>query len=262
MKKVSLVSSCVVLAAVAACGGDDTSAPPRADAGGISLGDGGVVGIEAPTDGPPAEDAAPEAPDASGRPARDGFVTGVVRFTPGPCGGFGAGAMPGVVFGPPEGTGDLQGSFDVVSLGVGGEIVLSFAPSAIVDGPGPDFIVFENAFYANGDPSSPAADLGEVSVSDDGVTWKTFTCAPGATPPFAPCAGWTPVRSSSTNGVSPTDLARAGGEAFDLADVGLARARYVRVRDLGRSSCPDAGPRPTNLGFDLDAIALLNRAQP
>ena len=54
--------------------------------------------------------------------------------------------MPDIVLGPPVGGGALAGSLDVVSLGFSGEIVLCFEPNAIVDGPGADFIVFENAF--------------------------------------------------------------------------------------------------------------------
>src|SRR5450432_2951877 len=110
------------------------------------------------------------------RLAADRFVTGVVSFTPGPCAGFGAAGMPGIVEGPPVGGGASKGSVDVVALGAGGEIVLSFAPNAIVDGPGDDFIVFENPFYIGGDAQKPYAEVGEVSVSDVGSTWVTYPC--------------------------------------------------------------------------------------
>jgi hypothetical protein len=244
-----------------ACGSADV-APAPTDAG-ISIGEGGVIGADAEDDaGPGPADAAPDATADATTRLRDRFVTKVVSFTPGACAGFGAAAMPEILFGAPEGAGNSMGSFDVVSLGIGGEIVVSFEPNAIVDGPGADFIVFENAFYAAGNPQTPAADLAEVSVSDDGVTWKTYACAPGATPPFTPCAGWTPVRSSSVNGVSPFDPDQAGGEAYDLADVGLARARFVRIRDMSTLTCPDGGARPNNLGFDLDAIAVVHPALP
>ena len=52
----------------------------------------------------------------------------------------------------------------------------SFAPNAIVDGPGPDFIVFENPFASAGSSTDLFAEPGEVSVSDDGTTWQTFPC--------------------------------------------------------------------------------------
>jgi hypothetical protein len=195
--------------------------------------------------------------------AADRFVTKVVSFTPGPCAGFGEGAMPGVVMGPPLGGGPATGSLDVVSLGVGGEIVLSFEPNAIVDGPGADFIVFENPFFIAGNHAHLFAEPGEVSVSDDGVTWSTFPCtATQATPPYGQCAGWHPVYSNPTNGISPVDPTVAGGDAFDLADLGLTHARYVRIRDHSGETCPDAGPQPTSNGFDLDAISIVNAETP
>jgi len=134
----------------------DTSVPVRTDAGLYPLPDGGTV-------------------------RADRFVTRVVSFAPGECAGFGAEKLPDVVLGPPEGGGTSQGGTDVVSLGRLGTIVLGFEPNAIVDGPGPDFVVFENAFYVSGDPKlGIAKDLAEVSVSEDGITWTPFPCMPGA----------------------------------------------------------------------------------
>jgi hypothetical protein len=192
--------------------------------------------------------------------APDRFVTGVVSFTPGPCAGFGESRMPGIVEGPPVGGGASQGSLDVVSLGVGGEIVLSFAPNAIVDGPGPDFIVFENPFDIGGNPMNPYAEPGEVSVSDDGTTWSTYPCT-ATSYPYGSCAGWHPVYSAPGNGISPVDPATAGGDAFDLADLGVTEARFVRIRDVSGEVCPDAGG-PNTDGFDLDAISIVNAAMP
>ncbi len=195
--------------------------------------------------------------DDAGMPL-DRFITQVIAFMPGDCAGFGAESMPDIVFGPPVGAGDRMGSLDVVSLGVGGTIEVGFAPRAIVDGPGPDFIVFENAFYVAGDPNQPYAEPGEVSVSDDGTTWKTYPCT-ATMPPYGACSGWKPVYSNPQNGISPFDPTKAGGEAYDLADVGLAHARYVRVRDMASEMCPsDPSKKTTNMGYDLDAIAIVN----
>jgi hypothetical protein len=204
----------------------------------------------------PVRDAVPSPHEAGPPPER--FVTEVVSFTPGACAGFGIPAMPGVVQGPPRGAGALFGGTDVVSLGERGEIVLGFSPWIIVDGDGPDFLVFENAFWAGGDPNKPFADPGEVSVSDDGEDWRTFPCT--ATQfPWGACSGWHPVYSSPENGISPFDPAKAGGEAYDLADVGLARARFVRIRDVGFEKCPqDPSLRTTTVGYDLDAVAVVN----
>src|ERR1019366_5543922 len=82
----------------------------------------------------------------------DRFVTKLVEASYGPCSGFGQGSLPGVILGPPLGGGTSEGSLDVPSLGNGGSLVVSFDPNAIVDGPGIDFIVFENPFWIGGNP--------------------------------------------------------------------------------------------------------------
>jgi hypothetical protein len=209
--------------------------------------------------------------DASATVGR--FVTSVVSFAPTDCTGFGLASMPGIVEGPPVGGGTDHGSTDVVSLGSGGTIVVSFAPNAIVDGPGPDFIVFENPFWIGGNSNDVYAEPGEVSVSDDGTTWQTFPCTPtftasatdgtGTEPPYGACAGWHVVYSTPANGISPFDPTTAGGDAFDLADVGVAHARYVRIVDRTSEACPEGGvDLPTANGFDLDAVAVVNAEQP
>lgn len=184
----------------------------------------------------------------------DHFVMRVVSFTPGPCAGFGQEQMPDVIRGAPRGGGALRGSLDVVSLGVEGEIVVSFEPNAIVDGEGADFIVFENVFFAQGDESKPVAEVGEVSASEDGETWKTFPCS-GPTPPYGTCAGWHPSYSSWENEISPRDPSVAGGEAFDLALIGLSKARFVRIRDKSGAVCENG---INTAGFDLDAVAIVH----
>ncbi|MBX3188455.1 MAG: cell surface protein [Labilithrix sp.] len=252
-----LAAALACAAAPLACSSDPDASP--ADAG-ISLGEGGYVDAPDPDADRSRVDGGFLGPDG-GVLREDRFVMKVVSFTPGPCAGFGASEMPGVIQGPPVGAGELKGSFDVVSLGIGGEIVVSFEPNEIVDGPGPDFIVFENAFYAAGNPATPAADLAEVGVSDDGVTWKTYPCTPGPSAPYGACAGWHPVYSAPGNGISPVDPEKAGGEAYDLAAVGLASARFVRIKDMSSSTC-DVVPKPTNAGFDLDAISIVNAKIP
>jgi hypothetical protein len=225
-------------------------------------GPGGSSGLDAAisNEDAGAVDANAAAEASEGGLAADRFVTGVVSFTPGPCAGFGAAAMPGIVEGPPQGGGALRGGTDVVSLGVGGEIVLSFAPDGIIDGPGVDFIVFENAFDVGGDPQTPYAEPGEVSVSDDGVTWATYPCT-AASYPYGECAGWHVVYSAPGNGVSPVDPAAAGGDPFDLADLGVTHARFVRIRDRSNEACTGAG-ETTSAGFDLDAVSIVNADAP
>ncbi len=191
--------------------------------------------------------------------AADRFATRVVSFAPGDCAGFGLASLPDIVLGPPEGAGDAQGSTDVVSLGHLGTIELSFEQNPIVDDSGPDFVVFENAFFVGANPNRVYGEPGEVSVSDDGVVWKTFPCSAPAAPFDATCAGIRPVYSSRKSGVSPVDYPACGGDAFDLAAVSMSRARFVRIRDIGSQACSaDPKLRTTTNGFDLDAVASLH----
>jgi hypothetical protein len=72
------------------------------------------------------------------------------------------------------------------------------------------------------------------------------------------------VLSSPVNGVDPTDPTVSGGDSFDLADVGLDWAAYVRITDPG-AAIPDPGnmiPPGNNAGFDLDAIAAVHACVP
>ena len=48
------------------------------------------------------------------------------------------------------------------------------------------------------------------------------------------------------------DPESSGGDFFDLAELGLTSARYVRIRDLsGEGAAP-------SVGFDLDAVGLVS----
>lgn len=197
------------------------------------------------------------APALSAWAVSDPFVDEVVAFTAGAHAGFGVERLPGVVLGAPLGAGELQGSTDVLALGEGGSIVLRFDAPAICDRPGPDFIIFENAFHAGSSDGPLFVEVGVVAVSEDGID---FVELPYDAQSFAGLAGKAPVYSNPTNGIDPTDPAVAGGDAFDLAAVGLASARYVRITDPG-DAIPDSGSHvvPGNSGgFDLDAIAAIH----
>jgi hypothetical protein len=181
------------------------------------------------------------------------YASEVVRFEPGAEAGFGEAKLPGVVLGPPQGKGTDAGSLDVLSLGKGGSIELGFGGSVILDVQGPDFVVFENAFWPSGDASAVFAEVGAVSVSEDGESWLEFACdAEGdGAGHFPGCAGWSPALAYDAESSVPLDPTLRGGDAFDLADVGLSAARYVRVVDRS-----NAGAAPT-AGFDLDAVGVV-----
>jgi hypothetical protein len=244
---------------VIACGPHGEAIP---DGGFISYqGDATAEGAtDGAIDGPPSFYPLPD----GGTIAADRFITSVVSFMPGPCAGFGQAEMPTVVEGPPVGGGTSEGSTDVVSLGVGGTIVVSFAPNAIIDGPGVDFVVFENPFWIGGNPNDVYAEPGTVSVSDDGVTWTSYPCtATVQDPPYGSCAGWTPVMSAPGNSISPVDYPACGGNGFDLADIGVTHVRFVKIVDHSGEVCPsDPAQQPKMDGFDLDAISIINAETP
>ena len=181
------------------------------------------------------------------------FATTVVEVSYGPGQSYGQNFMPDIALGPPDGGGCCMGSLDVVSLGNGGTIVLGFDGNGIQDGPGVDFVVFENAFETAGGIFAEAA---TVAVSDDGITWHTFPCE-ATEAPWGSCAGVTPVDLTGAD-LAPDgsfDPEQAGGDGFDLADLGVERARWVRITD-----------RADLVGFegvfDLDAVGIVNAACP
>jgi hypothetical protein len=178
----------------------------------------------------------------------DPFADAIVSFSPGAFAGYGQDDLPDVVLGSPEG-GGTSASLDVLSLGQEGEIVLELDDIGIVDGDGADLLVFENPFPG-------WYETGVVAVSDDGTTWAEWPCdATDAEGGYPGCAGVALVYAASDNDVDATDPDAAGGDRFDLADVGLSSARFVRIRDSGANTYEG-----TSAGFDLDAIAVVNGA--
>ncbi len=223
--------ACAAVAASLGTGCDKTHATTGASVGSTSASTG--VGGAMPTMDPCAP-----------------FIQRVVSVDYGPGAGFGQDKMPAIVFGPPLGGGTWEGSLDVVKLGKGGSFVVAFGDNTIVDEPGPDFIVFTNPFDVGGDPMNPYAEVGTVGVSDDGENWVDFPCT-ATSYPYGSCAGWHPVLANAQmNTIDPQDPSVAGGDAFDLADIGVKEARFIRIVD--RNIPPGA--------FDLDAIAIVKDA--
>ncbi|MEB2286344.1 MAG: hypothetical protein OZ922_16900 [Myxococcales bacterium] len=196
----------------------------------------------------------------------DPCLDDVVSFTMGQNGGYNAGAggtpnlLPGIVLGAPRGLGLNAGSLDVVSLGNGGSITVAFTDNRIIDGPGPDFTIFENAFESPG--LGIFTEVGVVAVSEDGVNFVEFPHGAGGQDLFG-LAGRTPVYANvETNAIDPRDPAVSGGDQFDLATVGLASARYLRITDPG-AAIDDVGnhfptPGVGKSGFDLDAVVAIH----
>lgn len=219
------------------------------------------------------------------------FPDRVAEFHPGTDAGFGQADFPQNILGPPNGNTDTsqpqESESELLSLGNGGWITLEYTNTKIVDGPGPDFIVFENVFVPLSSPDIWFIEAATVAVSQDGDNFTTFTFnfipysdkSVGHPDQYIGFAGVHPTLSNPTNGISPTDPTVAGGDAFDLADVGLSWVRFIRIRDTGLpgtatqtvDSDGDVVDDPGNgqsrivpgtgkSGFDLDAVAAVHTA--
>lgn len=193
------------------------------------------------------------------RVSSDRYIDRVVSFRVGTDGGFGSYAN---VLGAPEGRGG-----GILSLGSGGQIVVQ-SDTPILNGPGADFIVYENATMILW------LEYAEVSVSQDGMRYVPFSCAPrtmrvcsGAVvfnPPSSTpegCAGATLAGTFPSpeppGGYSDEQLLAGGGVSFDLETVGLDWIRFIKIRDLETQCVLD--PPGNTSGFDLEAIGILHQ---
>lgn len=167
---------------------------------------------------------------------------------------------PDLAMGPA--TGD---PLDIVCLGRGGRITLTVS-APILDGPGADFAVFENAV------TDTFLELAFVEVSSDGVTFARF-----------PAVSLSPMPTHAIpnlQAIDPTDVTgfaskyRVGfGTPFDLADlpapvaVDTRAIRYIRLIDIvGDGSVSDSlgnpiyDPYPTieSAGADIEALGVIH----
>lgn len=166
--------------------------------------------------------------------------------------------IPGRATGPA--TGD---SADVVSLGRGGHITLTFL-RGIRNGNGPDFVIFENAH------SDTFLELAFVQVSSDDINYFQF-----------PTRSLTRHPVSEYGQVDPTQIDGFAGKfrqgygvPFDLEDLrgvspllDVENITHVRLVDVpGDGSVLDSfdspiyDPYPTtgSAGFDLDAVGIIH----
>lgn len=128
---------------------------------------------------------------------------------------------------------------EICSIGLGGTIVMGYRAGLVVDGPGADILVVENAFKYSA--TRTYAEPARVEVSKDGVEWTTF---PFDSITLIGCAGVTP-----------------GGNEFDLATIGIDSIRWIRITDvtsiiLANTKHPYYDP--TLSGFDLDVVMGLH----
>ncbi len=166
--------------------------------------------------------------------------------------------------GPAEGT-----SFDIVCLGRGGEITLTFDPP-ISNGSGWDLAIFENAFQ------DTFIELAYVEVSSNGVDFVQFD---SVSLTISPVPAFGNLDPSDVDGLAGK-YRQGYGTPFDLDDlsdkalvisgsVDLNAITHVRIVDIiGDGSYTDSSgrsiydPYPTtgSAGFDLDAVGVSNGA--
>lgn len=183
----------------------------------------------------------------------------VYRFTPGT--GQNAGQSetyyPQNIFGLPWANADslVPASMpeDMLSLGMGGEIVVGFKNHEITDGEGDDFYVYENVIYmqmVGGLFAEPA----KVAVSSDGENWVEF---PYDEMTLEGCAGVSPTLKAEDS----TDIRKRGGDGFDLAKLGLSAIKYIKITDITEMLKNNKEHPYYNAvlsGFDLDAVVGVN----
>ncbi|MBR4490790.1 hypothetical protein IKP13_09180, partial [bacterium] len=162
-------------------------------------------------------------------------------------------------------------SYDVVVLGDGGSIILSF-DKMITDGEGADFAVFENSF------NDTFLEIGTVEVSSDGEHFVAFDHY---------YLGLEKIGSTGGHDASliwgfAGKFKQGKGTMFDLAElenkqevvdglVDLEAITHIKIVDvIGDGSQLDTlgdpiyDPYPTagSAGFDLDAIGIINVQEP
>lgn len=129
----------------------------------------------------------------------------------------------------------------ILSLGNGGEVLLQVAQNGyLLDGPGFDFALFENALTIDRSLNiwQEFAAVG-VSDSSNPESFRWFQCDPQNSVLIG-CLGSVPTAQ--------------GGDRFDLAELGLKKIRYIWIKDLGISkNLPSRWPTE---GCDLDAVRL------
>ena len=178
-------------------------------------------------------------------------------------------------------------SFDIVCLGRGGHITLTF-PRGIGNRPGDDFAIFENGF------SDTFLELAYVEVSSDGIHFVRF---PNYSYTTTPVDGFGSVTTELIYGMA-SKYKQGFGHPFDLEELktaykaqqeghtdfsasfaanllanfpllNLDHITHIRIVDIvGDGSAKDCrdetvyDPYPTtgSAGFDLDAIAVMHES--
>jgi hypothetical protein len=164
----------------------------------------------------------------------------------------------------------------IVSLGDSGVAVLSFE-NYIVNGPGPDFAVFENGFANPANPEEAFLELAFVEVSSDGVNYFRFPSASLTQADTQIAAAGIYMNAGKLNNLAGKYIS-GYGTPFDLQELagttGLDLNHIINVRLIDvvgsvgahanydnsghKINDPYPTPFPTG-GFDLDAVGVINQ---
>lgn len=207
-------------------------------------------------------------------------ATRVEGYAPGTGGGI---FDPNLALGGPRG----QAGTDVTSLGEGGSLTLGFDVT-LTDGPGIDFVAFENGFVFPTGSTRVFGEVAYVEVSSNGTDFARFPVGyagpAGQLPAFGTepmgtwagfCGGMPVLADVVMNAIDTANVARAGGDGFDLADLAndplvlagtvdltaITRVRFVDCvagmdRDRFGRLIEDVGG--TGSSADIDAVRVVN----
>ncbi len=161
----------------------------------------------------------------------------------------------------------------VVSLGDSGVAVLSFA-QPIINGTGPDFAVFENAF------SDRFLELAFVEVSSNGADWVRFPATSNMQTdtqigPFDEKSDARKINNLAGKYRAPYGTPFDLEELRDSSKVNIDSVLYIRIVDVVGSISPayagldkngkavnDPFPTPfASSGFDLEAVGVINQSK-
>lgn len=144
---------------------------------------------------------------------------------------------------------------EIEAIGINGEIIVGFKNKILRNGPGADFVIFENAFI-NQVTSTIFAEPAIVSVSQDGINYFEF---PYNSETLSGFAGISPTIGNQ----DPFNPDVSGGDKFDIDILGLDYIKYIKIKDttLIIKSLPSGNkyknPDFLLTGFDLDAVVGL-----
>ncbi len=185
-----------------------------------------------------------------------------------------------------RGGGQTAGGTDVFSLDyfAGSSLTLRWSGRRVLDGPGVDLVVYENAFEY-GSQGTVFMDLAIVEVSIDGLDWIALphdyvaadeTAWSAEPDDWQGFAGRTPILlHEEDNRVDPVDPSVAGGDGFDLAELpddgGLGEAVkadgfvFLRLVAAPSRDNPDTGAPyvfdAISNGADIDGVYAALLAQ-